>query len=86
MQALIAGTARRRQLRCREAGWGGSRSPSTGLDVQKPDIRPGPSGKRAMDRDAQLLFGDGRGKSGEDRWKELCFTLGDLRVCSEEPN
>jgi hypothetical protein len=52
--------------------------PQLGLDEQKSDTRPAPSGNAAMDADARSSLGGGVGKSGEARGKDPQLNLGGL--------
>ena len=76
----MAGTVSRWQLRRSDAGWGGSLEANLGADEQKPDTRPVWWGDPASDGKAQKSYGHHAGKSGSDRGKDQCLTLGDLSV------
>jgi|SRR5450759_5160984 len=74
----MAGTVSRWQLRHREVGWGGSLEAKLGADEQKPDTRPVWWGDPASDGKARKPDRHHAGKSGSDRGKDQCLTLGDL--------
>lgn len=85
LRALVMGTAIRRQLRRREAGWGGSRRPSSEL-TNRNRIRGRRGGAtRHGTGTPDRHPGTRAGKSGGARAKQQRLTLGDLPASPGDP-
>jgi hypothetical protein len=80
----MAGTVSRWQLRRSDAGWGGSRRQSSAL-TNRNRIRGRCGGVTRQRTGRPNSQSDMRtGKSGGDRAKDQCLTLGDLRVSPDD--